>query len=134
MDGRREEEVLEAILALLLALAGLADRAAFAPACLALPVLAFLAQAEAVARCFVIGLPAGAPVAGAVSRATDRAARLAPDLRALARMLRGLLARIRLRARFRARKTGPRASASILPRGQAGTEPRRVAPAAPDTS
>ena len=63
MDWRREGDILEQILALLVSFAGLADRAAGLPLCLQLPALVFLTQGEAVARSFVIGLPAGAPAA-----------------------------------------------------------------------
>jgi hypothetical protein len=100
MNGRREGEVLEEILALLVLLAGLADRAAGLPLLLQLPVLGFLTRGEDVARCFIIGLPSGAMAAVVTSHATDRAERLAADLRALARMLRTLLAAARRLARF----------------------------------
>ena len=134
MDWRREGEVMERILALLVSFAGLADRAAFAPACLALPVLAFLARAEAVARTFVVDLPAGAPALLAAPQATDRAARLAAAFRALARLLRALLARARRRACFATGETD-------RPDGAPITQPRlalagHAVPAlpAPDTS
>ncbi|MEX0405660.1 hypothetical protein ABGN05_08310 [Aquibium sp. LZ166] len=130
MDWRREGDVLEQILALLVSFAGLADRAAGLPLCLQLPALVFLTQGEAVARSFVIGLPAGAPAAIAGSHAGDRAERLAADFRALARMLRSLLARARRRAGFATPETRP----APLPRAPARS--RRPVPAlpAPDTS
>jgi hypothetical protein len=137
MDWRREGEVLEQILALLVAFAGLADRAVSLPLFLQLPLFAFLTQGEAVARSFIVELPAGAPALLAASRATDRAARLAADFRALARMLRALLARARRRARFAgsgtARTAGP-VSSSMPPLPPA--RPGRPLPAlpAPDTS
>lgn len=100
MDWRREGDMLEAILSLLVALAGLADRAASLPLCLQLPVLAFLARGEDVARSFVIGLPSGTVALVAVSQVPDRAERLADELRALARVLRTLIDRARQRARL----------------------------------
>ena len=133
MDWRREAEgeVLEQIFALIVSFAGLADRAATLPLCLQLPGLAFLVQAEAVARCFVVGLPSGAPAALAISQSSDRATRLAADFRALALILRMVLARVRRRARHSFRKDRP----SMRPLGSAGTKTRKVtAPAAPDTS
>jgi hypothetical protein len=93
MDWAREEDVLEKILALLVALAGLADRAAGLPLARQLAVLGFLAQAEAAARSFVVGSGASAAVAG--SRAADRAERLSADFRALALMLCAAMARAR---------------------------------------
>jgi hypothetical protein len=131
MDWRREADILEAILALIVALAGLVDRAAVVPACLQLPVLGFLARGEAVARAFVIALPSGAPAAVAVSRASDRAERLAADLRALARTLRTLLARERLRARLLPRQAGPSPFECVPTRPLERIVP---APTAPDTS
>ncbi len=137
MDWRREGEVLEQILALLVAFAGLADRAVGLPLCLQLPLFAFLTQGEAVARSFIVELPAGAPALLAASRATDRAARLAADFRALARMLRVLLALARRRARFAgfgtARTAGP-ASSSMAPLRLARRGHSLPARPAPDTS
>jgi hypothetical protein len=132
MDWMREAEteVLEHILALLVSFSALADRAAGMPLCIQLPALAFLAHGEAVARSFVVGLPAGAAASATASQAGDRAERLAADFRALARLLRALLARARRRARFAARMAEP----SMPPRELA--QPGRLVPAlpAPDTS
>ncbi|MEX0408386.1 hypothetical protein ABGN05_22250 [Aquibium sp. LZ166] len=123
--------MLEQIFALIVSFAGLADRAATLPLCLQLPGLAFLVQAEAVARCFVVGLPSGAPAALAISQSSDRATRLAADFRALALILRTMLARARRRARHSIREDRP----SMRSLGSAGTKTRKVtAPAAPDTS
>ncbi|APH70298.1 hypothetical protein [Aquibium oceanicum] len=130
MDWRREGDVLEQILALLVSFAGLADRAAGLPLCLQLPALVFLTQGEAVARSFVIGLPAGAPAAIAGSPAGDRAKRLAADFRVLARMLRSLLALARRRARFATVETRP----LLLPRTPARSGRTVPAMPAPDTS
>ena len=132
MDWMREAEtdVLEHILALLVSFAGLADRAAGLPLCLQLPVFVFLTQGEAVARSFVIGLPAGAPAAIAGSHAGDRAERLAADFRALARMLRSLLDLARRRARFATVEPLP----EPLPRDPARSGRTVPALPAPDTS
>ncbi len=134
MDWRREGDMLESILVLLVSLAGLADRAAGMPLCLALPALGFIARAEDVARDFLAGLPAGTAACVVGSEATDRAERLAADLRALARLLRALLARARRRARFATRMTGQRAASLRTPLRLA--QPGRAVPAlpAPDTS
>ncbi len=130
MDWRREGDILEQILALLVSFAGLADRAAGLPLCLQLPALVFLTQGEAVARSFVIGLPAGAPAAIAGSHAGDRAERLAADFRALARMLRSLLGLARRRARFATLEAPP----APLPRIPARSGRPVPALPAPDTS
>ena len=131
MDWRREGEVLEHILMLLVSLAALADRAGGAPLSLQLPALGFLTHGEAVARSFIGGLPSGTPALVAASQASDRAERLAADFRALARILRALLARARRRALLAADETG----SSMHPRELAGPESRDVAaPLAPDTS
>ena len=130
MDWRREGDVLEQILALLVSFAGLADRAAGLPLCLQLPALIFLTQGEAVARSFVIGLPAGAPAAIAGSHAGDRAERLAADFPALARMLRSLLALARRRAHFATLET----RTVPLPRTPAPSGRTVPALSAPDTS
>ena len=130
-----KEEVLEEILALLVLLAGLADRAAGRPLAISLPVLAGLANAETVARHYLIGLPCGAPALVASSRSEDRAARLAADFRTLARILRTFLAQAGRRARFPARAIARQAGTPVAPCGQsgAGCIPA-AAPCAPDTS
>jgi hypothetical protein len=130
MDWRREGDVLEHILMLLVSFAALADRAACAPLCLQLPALGFLTHGEAVARSFIVELPAGAAATVAASRAGDRAERLATDFRVLARILRALLARARRRARFATLEC----RRAPTPRDPA--RPGRMVPAlpAPDTS
>jgi hypothetical protein len=129
------EEVLEEILALLVLLAGLADRAAGRPLAIALPVLAGLAHAEAVARNYLIGLPTGAAASVATSRATDRAARLAADFRMLARILRAYLAQARRRERLCVRNAAAQSDASTAPQWLAcARRHHAAAPVAPDTS
>jgi hypothetical protein len=135
MDWRREGDMLEQILALLVSFAGLADRAGGLPLALQLPLFAFLAQGEAVGRSFVASLPSGAPAIVAAARTEDRAERLAADFRMLARILRALLARARRVARFANRETVRSAVSSPTPRVPASHGLRRVAALpAPDTS
>jgi hypothetical protein len=130
-----KEEVLEEILALLVLLAGLADRAAGRPLAIALPVLAGLAHAEAVARNYIIGLPSGAAALVASSRSEDRAARLAADFRMLARILRAYLAQAKRRARLGVRDTAVPPDASTAPQWLACARRHcATAPVAPDTS
>lgn len=129
--GQADGEVLEQILALLVSFAALADRAAMMPLCFQLPGLAYLVEAEAVARSFVVGLPFGAPAAVTLSQSEDRATRLATDFRALAVMLRALLALARRRARLLAREASP----SKPPRVPSGAQWLQVVRVpAPDTS
>lgn len=129
------EEVLEEILALLVLMAGLADRIAGRPLAIALPVLAGLAHAEAVARRYLIGLPTGAAALVASSQPQDRAARLAADLRKLARILRAYLTQARRRARFATRDIARQACAPMAPGENARADgcPVEALPA-PDTS
>jgi hypothetical protein len=135
MDWRREGDILEQILALLVALAGLADRAAAAPLCLVLPALAFLARAEDVARSCLVDMPAGAPAFLAASRSEGRAVRLAAEFRALARILRVLMAKARRLARFATRNTARRAAAPLRPCSPGCADACPAAePRAPDTS
>ena len=129
-----KEEVLEEILALLVLLAGLADRAAGRPLAIALPVLAGLAHAEAVARTYVIGLPSGAAALVASSRSEDRAARLAADFRMLARLLRAHLALVKRRGRLSARDVAAPVGQAFPPRRLVRTGRPVPAPVAPDTS
>ena len=134
MNWTREGDGLEQILALLVSFAGLADRAAGQPLSVVLPALAFLAQGEAAARSYVIGLPSGAPALVAASQATDRAERLAADFRALVRILRALLSQARRRARFAVRQAAWRTASPLPPRGVARPEHGMPALPAPDTS
>lgn len=143
MDWTREAEGLEPILALLVAFAALAERAALLPLSGQLPVLAYVAHAEAAARCFIVGLPTGARAALAPSwaanratdqagdRAADRAKRLAADFMALARVLAAVIARARRLGHLFARAARP----SPPPRQPAAPRGRDVpARPAPDTS
>ena len=132
MDWASEAEgdVLDQILALLVSFALLADRAALLPFRRQLPALAYMAQAETVVRCYVVGLPSGAP-----SRATDRATRLGPAFRALALMLRAIIARARRLAGVFARAARVTLRPSP-PRGRPARPQGHHVPAspAPDTS
>lgn len=127
------EEVLDEILALLVLMAALADRVAGRPFAVALPVMAGLAQVEALARGYVIRQSWGAPALFAASRAEDRATRLAADLRMLVRILRSHLAQVRRR---------PCPGVGVLARSCARVAALRLVPAgdpigmqpAPDTS
>ncbi|APH71744.1 hypothetical protein [Aquibium oceanicum] len=101
------------------------------PLCFQLPGLAYLVEAEAVARSFVVGLPFGAPAAVTLSQSEDRATRLATDFRALAVMLRAFLALARRRARLLARVASP-SKPPRMPSGPQGFHVVRVP--APDTS
>jgi len=131
MDGRKEGETLEQILALLISFAALADRAAGLPLSIQLPLFAFLTRGEAVARSFLVDLPAGAPAFLVTSQAEEGAERLAADFRALAKILRALLAKARRRARF----AGLEARPSMSPRTLVCLQGCRVpASPAPDTS
>jgi len=86
-------DVLERIVALLFALAGLADRAAGLPCRHRRHVLGILGHGEAEARAFLIGVSTGAPVAADASEEAGDAAGLAARLRALALLLCAMLAR-----------------------------------------
>jgi hypothetical protein len=93
-DGQANwnRDVLEHIVALLFALANLADLAAGAPFLRRRQVLGILSYAEAEARAFIIGMSTGAPVsADALEQAHD-ATRLAASFRALALALCAMLA------------------------------------------
>ena len=127
--------MLEEILALLVLLAGLADRVAGRPLAVVLPVLTGLAHAESVARRYLTGLPTGAAALVASSQPQDRAARLAADFRKLARILRAYLAQARRRARFATRDIARKACAPMAPCGHACADgcPAEALPA-PDTS
>ena len=81
MDGQQERVALQRIVALLLALADLADLAGESSPAVRALVLWFLRPAELVARDFVFGAP---PPAGFESDGAVEAMRLAHDFRALA--------------------------------------------------
>jgi hypothetical protein len=125
-EANWNRDVLERIVALLFALAGLADLAAGAPFLRRRQVLSILSHGEAEARAFVIG--AGAPALADGSEETCDAARLAASFRALALMLCVLLARAGQSASSGA--TGPR-TGRRKPAGRAGWQ---AAASAPDTS
>jgi hypothetical protein len=117
-------DVLEHIVALLFALASMAELAACLPWLRRQQLLGILSHGEAEAWAFVMGLPPGAPPPEDAS--ADDASRLAASFRALALALCALLTR-----RFALpRKAGPRAGRR-RPARPAG---RRAALAAPDTS
>jgi hypothetical protein len=100
-DGQANwnRDVLERIVALLFALASLADLAAGAPFLRRRQVLAILSYGEAEARAFVIGVAIGAPAPADTLESTGDAERLAASFRALALLLSALLARSRQSAR-----------------------------------
>jgi hypothetical protein len=123
-------DVLERIVALLFALANLADLAADAPYLRRRQVLAILSYGEAVARAFLFG---GAPAPAEASEQAGDAVRLAARFRALALVLCALLAQALRFAMPDA--TGPRAD--LPSHGISAPASRRpTAPAlpAPDTS
>jgi hypothetical protein len=99
-DGQANwnRDVLERIVALLFALANLADLAAGAPFLRRRQVLAILSYGEAEARAFVIGVATGAPAPADTLESTGDAERLAASFRALALLLSALLAQARLSA------------------------------------
>jgi hypothetical protein len=133
-------DVLERIVALLFALAGLADRAAGLPFLRRRHVLGILSRGEAEARAFLIGASTGVPVPadgpGEIDGAPERicdAARLAARLRALALLLCAMLANAALFALPGA--AGPRTCRPSLGiSGPAFRWLRAPAPSAPDTS
>jgi hypothetical protein len=120
-------DVLERIVALLFALANLADLAAGAPFLRRQQVLGILSTGEVEARAFVMGVAFGATISPDVPDSPGDAARLAASFRALALALCALLARSRQSALPGA--AGPRAGWS-KPAGQAD---RPVALPPPDT-
>jgi hypothetical protein len=130
MAGWNEEanwnrDVLERIVALLFALANLADLAAGVPFLRRCQVLGILSQGEAEARAFLFG---GAPVPTEAPGEVGDAERLAIRLRALALVLCAMLAHAALFG-----LPGAAEPRTDRPR-QAKPVGRRAAPAAPDTS
>ena len=121
-------DVLERIVALLFALANLADLAAGAPYLRRRQVLEILSHGDAEARAFVMGVVTGEPAPEDVPESTGDAARLAASFRALALVLCAILARSRQSALPGA--AGPRACREK----PAGPASRSAAPSAPDTS
>ncbi len=92
-EANGNRDVLERIVALLFALAGLADLAAGLPAPRRRHVLGILGVGEAEARAFLIGISTGAPVQADAPGEAGDAARLAARLRMLALVLCAMLAR-----------------------------------------
>jgi hypothetical protein len=89
-------DVLERIVALLFALANLADLAADAPFLRRRQVLGILSHGEAEARAFLFGMSTGAPAPADALESIGDAARLAARLRALALLLCAMLAQAAL--------------------------------------
>ena len=117
-DTYSNHDVLARIVALLFALANLADRAAFCPARRRREVLFFLIEGEAEARAFALETALGVPVEADEPAFFDDAAGLAARLRLLAFVLWFLLVPDRRLAR-------PPANPRTLRRGPVG----RPAPA-----
>jgi hypothetical protein len=120
-------DVLERIVALLFALANLADLAAGAPFLRRRQVLGILSHGEAEARAFVIGVAFGETAPADALESTGDAARLAASFRALALVLCALLAQAALFALPGA--AGPRAGRPSHP--ISGPPVRRVEEARP---
>lgn len=141
MDWHRwveqNREALERMLALLVALAVLADRASALPAPGRLHVLAILHRGEVEARLFLMGIAhqSGEPASAEAAAATvapDCARRLAASLRMLALVLGAMLAEAR---RLSTQLTGAGALAGFPVPACRRVEPEAPpAPRAPDTS
>jgi hypothetical protein len=132
-NERWSRDVLERIVALLFALAHLADLAAGLPWLRRQRLLGILNHGEAEAWAFVMGLPPGAAVPADEPETAGEAARLAASFRALALVLCALLARSALFALPGA--AGLRAGRQ--PHGISGPaacRPGVPKPSAPDTS
>jgi hypothetical protein len=128
-------DVLARIVALLFALANLADLAAGCSVRRRQQVLGFLIRGEAEARAFVIGMASDAPIEADEPAFFDNAASLAARLRVLAFMLWFLLAQAGrfagsgVNARILRRKPAGRS----MPAGLPAVRNRRAARPAPDT-
>jgi hypothetical protein len=123
-------DVLERIVVLLFALAGLADLAAGLPVLRRRQVLAILSHGEAEARAFLIGISTGAPTSSDELESAGDATCLAARLRALALLLCAMLAQTALLGVADPRAGRPSHEMS-------GPAVRRLdgpAPPAPDTS
>jgi hypothetical protein len=131
-----EWEVMERIVALLVMLAGVADRAARLPLVLRLPVLLVLAAAERMTRTRLVGLLWDVPALAdrALPAEGDWADRIGDRLRALAAALCALMAQCNARLRVLIHAIRLRALRSIAPDRPAGSTRPRLAPVAPDTS
>lgn len=137
-NAKTNADVLRRIVALLFALAGLADRAGRAPRPVRDHVLGILRSAEAVARAYVFGVAcdlgaAVPPPAGLDGDDSNDAARLALSLRVLALALASLAARVELSAGGSGRIVSV-ANVEVLKKlGQSATCRGKTAPT-PDTS
>jgi hypothetical protein len=127
-NERWSRDVLERIVALLFALAHLADLAAGLPWLRRQRLLGILNHGEAEAWAFVMGLPPGAAVPADEPETAGEAARLAASFRALALVLCALLARSAL---FALPGAAELPAERRMPARRVG---RPAAPAAPDTS
>jgi hypothetical protein len=129
-EANWNRDVLERIVALLFALASLADLAAGVSFHRRRQVLQILSFGEAEARAFLTGVSTGAPVPDDALETANDAARLAARLRALALLLCALLANAALFALpGAAGAQADRPSQKI-----SGPTGRRAATPAPDTS
>jgi hypothetical protein len=129
-DTNWSRDALERIVALLFALAGLADLAAEVPFLRRRQVLAILCHGEAEARAFLFG---GAPIPADMQGEAGDAARLAARFRALALVLCALLAQAaRFAAPGAARSQAGRPSHEIST--PASRQPGAPTRPAPDTS
>jgi hypothetical protein len=93
-ESNWNRDVLERIIALLFALAGLADLAADLPFLRRRQVLGILSHGEAEARAFVMDMAAGTPSCSEAPGKTGDAAHLATRLRMLALVLCAMLAHV----------------------------------------
>lgn len=110
-EVERNRDALERIVALLLALAALADRASGLPAARRLDLLCILGRGAAEARAFVTGTAFSPCEEGGETEfhTADDAARLAAGFRALALLLAAILARAGRIARWLRREARARA-------------------------
>ena len=131
-EVERNRDALERIVALLLALAGLADRASGLPAARRLDLLCILGHGAAEARAFVTGTASGPCEEGGGTgfHTADDAARLAAGFRALALLLAAILARAGLFARWLRREARVRAGLPTVQRKLIEPQGRAVLPAA----
>lgn len=135
----RERVVLERIMALLLSLAGMAERACELPAPARLRLLAVLGFGEEAARGLIIGLTLGATaeIDDLASSPAGHPDRLAACFRMLALAVGTLLARARWLAGILPHESGRRHGLPVPQRGPAGPivfRRTQEAPFAPDTS
>ena len=115
-EVERNRDALERIVALLLALAGLADRASGLPAARRLDLLCILGHGAAEARAFVTGAAFGRCEEETEFHTADDAARLAAGFRALALLLAAILARAGRIARWLRREARVKAGLPTMQR------------------